>query len=108
MSVKSAKIEADKHKLQDEIALLAACARGDLNEVEKLVDSGVDVNSSDQNRMTALHYAAMHTRDDVIKSLISRGAEVDTADLKEGFSAIHCVIINASQKIARLIIWKVL
>ena len=97
-SVKSAKIEADKHKLQEEIALLAACARGDLNEVEKLVDSGVDVNSSDQNRMTALHYAAMHTRDDVIKSLISRGAEVDTADLMEGFSAIHCVVINASQK----------
>ena len=97
-TVNSAKIEADKHKLQEEIALLAACASGDLNEVEKLVDSGVDVNSSDQNRMTALHYAAMHTRDDIIKSLISRGAEVDTAELKEGFSAIHCVVINASQK----------
>ena len=97
-SKKSAKIEAEKNKLQEKIALLAACARGDLNVVEKLVDSGVDVNSSDQNHMTALHYAAMHTRDDVIKSLISRGAEVDTADLKRGFSAIHWVVINASQK----------
>ena len=97
-SMKSTKIEADKHKVQDEIALLAACARGDLNEVENLVDSGVDVNSSDQNRMTALHYAAMHTRCDVINSLISRGAEVDKADLKVGFSAIHWVVINAFQK----------
>ena len=97
-SKKSAKIEAEKNKLQEKIALLAACARGDLNHVEKLVDSGVDVNSSDQNRMTALHYAAMHTRDDVIKSLISRGAEVDTSDMKCGFSALHWVVINASQK----------
>ena len=97
-SKKSAKMEAERSKLQEEIALLAACARGDLNEVEKLVDSGVDVNSSDKNHMKALHYAAMHTRDDVIKSLISRGAEVDTADLKAGFSAIHWVVINASQK----------
>ena len=97
-SKKSTKIEAEKNKLLEEIALLAACARGDLNEVEKLMDSGVDVNSSDQNHMTALHYAAMHTRDDVIKFLISRGAEVDTADLKGGFSALHWVVINASQK----------
>ena len=97
-SKRTAKMEADISKLQEEISLLAACARGDLNKVEKMVDSGVDVNSSDQNQMTALHYAAMHTRDDVIKSLISRGAEVNTSDLKGGFSAIHWAVINAIPK----------
>ena len=97
-SQRTAKMEAENKKIQEEKALLAACARGDLNKVEKLVDSGVDVNSSDQNQMTALHYAAMHTRDDVIKSLISRGAEVNIDDLKGGFSAIHWVIINATPK----------
>ena len=94
-SLRTAKMEADNKKIQEEKALLAACARGDLRKVEKLVDSGVDVNSSDESQMTALHYAAMQARDDVIKSLISRGAEVNHTDLKGGFSAMHWVVINS-------------
>ena len=92
------KIEAKNKKLQEEKALLAACARGDLSKVEKLVDSGVDVNSSDENQRTALHYAAMYSRDNVIRSLISRGAEVNTTDLTGGFSAVHWVVIKATPK----------
>lgn len=95
---RSAKVEAENKKTQEERALLAACARGDLKKVEKLVDSGVDVNASDKSQMSALHYAAMHARDDVIKSLISRGAEVNTTDLKGGFTAMHWVVINAVPK----------
>ena len=92
---RTAKMEAESKKLQEEKQLLAACARGDLKKVERLVDSGVDVNSADESQMTALHFAAMHARDDVIRSLISRGAEVNTSDLKGGFTAMHWVIINA-------------
>lgn len=94
-SRRTARMEAENKKRQDEKHLLSACARGDLKNVEKLVDCGVDVNSADQNQMSALHYAAMHTRDSVIKSLISRGAEVNIADLKGGFTAMHWVVINA-------------
>ena len=94
----SVKIENDNEKVQKEISLLVACARGDLSEVEKLVDSGVDVNSSNSSKMTALHYAAMHARDDVIKCLISRGAEVNTADMKGGSSAMHWVVNNSVPK----------
>lgn len=88
-------MEADNKKQQDEKLLLSACARGDLKTVERLVDCGVDVNSADQSQMSALHFAAMHARDGVIKSLISRGAEVSMADLKGGFTAMHWVVINA-------------
>ena len=92
---RTVKMEAENKKVQEQKQLLAACARGDLKTVEKLVDSGVDVNSADSNQMTALHYAAMHARDSVIKSLISRGVEVKTADLKGGFTAMHWVVINS-------------
>ena len=99
LSAKStAKVEAEYKKLQEKKALLAACARGDLSQVEKLVDSGVDVNTTDENQMTALHYAAMHARDDVIKYLISRGAQVKKADKKEGFSAMHWVVNSSVPK----------
>ena len=95
---RTARMEAESKKIQEQKALLAASARGDLKKVEQLVDSGVDVNASDSSQMTALHYAAMHARDDVIKSLISRGAEVNATDLKGGFTALHWVVINAVPK----------
>ena len=97
---RTAKMEAESKKRQDEAHLLAACARGDLKKVERLVDCGVDVNTADQHQMTALHYASMHARDQVIKSLISRGAEVNTADLKSGFTAMHWVVFNAEPQYA--------
>ena len=97
-SKKALELEAQEKKVGEENALLAACARGDLSKVERLVDSGVDVNSSDYSKMTALHYAAMHARDDVIKCLISRGAEVNTADMKGGSSAMHWVVNNSVPK----------
>ena len=95
---RTAKMEAESKKMQEQKALLAASARGDLKKVEMLVDSGVDVNASDKSQMSALHYAAMHSRSEVIKSLISRGAEVNATDLKGGFTALHWVVINAVPK----------
>jgi len=94
-SRRSALVEAESEKIQEEKLLLAACARGDLKKVENLVDSGVDVNSADASQMTALHYAAMHARDEVIKLLLSWGAEANATDLKGGFTAMHWVVINA-------------
>ena len=82
----------------EENALLTASARGNLIKVEKLVDSDVDVNSSDSSKMTTLHYAAMHARDCVIQFLISRGAEENTADMKGCSFAIHWVVNNSVPK----------
>ncbi len=94
----SAKMEVQNKKLQEQKTLLAASARGDLKKVEQLVDFGVDVNSSDRSQMSALHYAAMHAREEVIKSLIARGAEVNATDLKGGFTALHWVVMNAAPR----------
>jgi len=94
----SAKLEAHSKKIQEQKTLLAASARGDLKKVEQLVDFGVDVNSSDKTQMSALHYAAMHAREEVIKSLIARGADVNATDLKGGFTALHWVVMNTAPR----------
>ena len=76
-------MEADNKKRQDEKLLLSACARGDLKTVERLVDCGVDVNSADKSQMSALHFAVMHARDHVIKSLsalVRAGCRVNATD----------------------------
>lgn len=87
--------ETEMKMIQEQKELYISAGRGDLKSVEAMVDSGTDVNSADENQQTALHYAAMHRRDEVILSLIDRGADVNATDLKGGFSALHWVVINA-------------
>ena len=88
-------LESELKMAQEQKELCMCAARGDILTVEALVDSGTDVNSVDENQQTALHYAAMHSREEVIDSLIERGADVNATDLKGGFSALHWVVINA-------------
>ena len=90
-----ARLEQELRMAEDQRVLFQAAARGDVEAVQQLVDSGVDANITDENKMTALHHASMHARDGVIKALIDRGADVNASDLKGGFSPLHWVVINA-------------
>lgn len=97
---REAAAEMERKKIAKEQAqLMEAAARGDAEEVETLIDSGVDVNATDGNQMTALHHAAMHARDETIKALLLRGANPNATDLKGGFSPLHWVVINADPQI---------
>ena len=80
--------------------LIAAAASGKVDEVEILVDTGVDVNSTDENLMTPLHHAAKHSRDGVIRALVERGADVNATDLHGGFTPLHWVVINANPQLS--------
>ena len=76
--------------------LFAAVIRGDEETVIRLLENRlVDVNTTDSNHLTALHYAAMHARPNLISLLIHHGADVDAYDTKGGFAPIHWVVINS-------------
>ena len=51
-----------------------ACAAGVLEVVKMLVDTGIDVNEDDGDDSPLLNVAACHSRPDIVKFLISRGA----------------------------------
>ena len=77
--------------------LCAAAQSGEVDYVRDLLDmGGVDPNATDHNQMTALHYAAMHAREEVIKLLVQRGSNPNASDLKGGFTPLHWVIIKAN------------
>ena len=79
----------------DEKEFLAAAARGDLESVLEALRNGVGLDTADANEMTALHHAAKHSRDDVIRCLLDRGADPNVTDLTGGFTPLHWVIINS-------------
>ena len=44
---------------------------------QMLIQAGADVNLSDKNNTTAVYYAAKHGKDEVVQSLIEKGADID-------------------------------
>ena len=61
---------------QNSIELINACKNGDLQTVKTLIRSGADINSEDENRITALMWAAKNGHLEVVKELIKYGADV--------------------------------
>ena len=55
--------------------LCKAVATGNLEEVNRLIKNGVDVNAK-SNGMMPIHYAAKFNRVDIIKALITAGSEI--------------------------------
>lgn len=61
-----------------------AARRGSPNRVQRLIDGGADVNSSDDCYWTPLHYAAASGSTDIVRLLLNSGARID--DVNSGWS----------------------
>jgi len=83
-------------------ALLKAAADGDVRMVEKLLDSGTDVNA-DMGRTTALMEAAARGRESVAEELLRRGANVDAAT-PQGWTPLMVACLKGQGKMARLLL----
>ena len=55
--------------------LCKAVATGNLEEVNRLIKAGVDVNAK-SNGMMPIHYAAKYNRVEIIKALITGGSKI--------------------------------
>ncbi|CAL8088501.1 unnamed protein product [Calicophoron daubneyi] len=62
--------------------LLFACYHGHLRLVETLLDRGSDINATDQNGWTALHWAAQRCHADIVELLLDRGASRSAKDVR--------------------------
>lgn len=60
--------------------LMCLANEGDLEGIEDLLKSGIDVNFSDIDGRTALHIASCQGHRNVVDLLLQRGAAVDTKD----------------------------
>ena len=60
-----------------EFTLLMAAGENEMELVQELINSGVDVNAEDRFGWTALHYATREGYLDLVRYLISQGADIN-------------------------------
>lgn len=76
---------------------------GDMNEVQRLLDQGYDINSKDSAGATPLHYAASGGHLEVVDMLLKRGANVHAQGHLD-YTPLHLAYFNGHLTIiARLV-----
>ncbi|XP_044461224.1 integrin-linked protein kinase 1-like [Mangifera indica] len=72
--------EGDGEDIKPEVRLMYLANERDLEGINELLDSGIDVNFRDIDDRTALHVAACQGFVEVVELLLQRGADVDPKD----------------------------
>ena len=75
--------------LPAEAPVADAAERGDAQELERLLREGADVNASQGDGMTALHWASMNGRTDLVEMLLYAGATVQPSTRLGGYTPLH-------------------
>lgn len=76
---------------------------GNLNEVKRLIISGADINTTDENGMTLLHWAAWAGHTDICKFLLDNGADINVR-CKKGWTPLHWATFNGHIDTCKLLI----
>lgn len=67
--------DINHHTYDDDQPLHVACTRGSLEEATILVENGADINGIGDMGYTPLHYAVASGNSELIKYLLSKGAD---------------------------------
>ena len=79
-----------------------AALRGDSEEVTRLVESGLTVDTEDNRGDTALMYAASANEPAILKYLLSKGANI--GGTRRSYKAIHAAAANGNKHIVELLV----
>ncbi|MEY9722791.1 ankyrin repeat domain-containing protein [Sinorhizobium fredii] len=80
-----------------------AARKGDLDEISQLLSQGVDVNTRDESRETALIEAALSGQTRIAAFLIEANADIEARN-DRGFTALHAAAYSGSVEIAVLLL----
>ena len=82
---------------------LEAARGGDVSMMEKLIGKGVDIQTQDEEKNTALHLAAWHGREEVVPLLLFKGADVHATN-GGGKTALHRAADGGNERIVQLLL----
>lgn len=90
-------------KFQDHIVLLDAIMRKDYDEVERLLIAGITPNSANEDGLTAIHQCCIDDSADLLRLLISYGADVNVCD-NDMWTPLHAAATCANLHICKILI----
>ncbi len=77
----------------------------DPKQVIKVLESGIDINSRDENNATALMYAVTDAPIEIVKLLIDRGADIE-AKAEYGLTALYLASVLKNREAVSLLLEK--
>ncbi|XP_051866136.1 ankyrin-2b isoform X14 [Pristis pectinata] len=84
-------------------SFLRAARAGNLDKVLEYLKGGIDINTSNQNGLNALHLAAKEGHVELVQELLERGAVVDSST-KKGNSALHIASLAGQTDVVRTLV----
>ncbi len=78
---------------ENEMPIHKAARRGNVKEIEQLLDSCAEPDTKDENGRTPLHIAALYGRTEVVKLLLKHGGDVEARD-NNNFSPLYFAALN--------------
>lgn len=97
-----------KHKSKDlkfmsEVMLLDATQRNDIEEVKRLLSSGIRPDIKNHDGFTAVHQSSIDGNNEMLKLLISYGADVNCTD-DDGWTPLHAAAACRRRSIIRTLL----
>ncbi|XVF30743.1 hypothetical protein REPUB_Repub16aG0084800 [Reevesia pubescens] len=93
----------DALKLGDSLCI--AARKGEVRNIQRLIENGAVINGRDQHRWTALHRASFKGRIDAVRMLIENGIDIDSKD-EDGYTALHCAVESGHTEVVELLVKK--
>jgi serine/threonine-protein phosphatase 6 regulatory ankyrin repeat subunit B len=82
--------------------LFQAVKQNDIDQVRKLIASGIDVNMKNGSGQTPLHLASVYNRKAVAELLIKAGVGINVKD-QGGETALHLAAVYYSMDVLKLL-----
>ncbi|KAH9405996.1 hypothetical protein TYRP_014294, partial [Tyrophagus putrescentiae] len=97
-------LSPQSYRLQDQ--LMSAAQTGDVGLLKNLHHQGVNLMGVDENRMTALHHAAMNGHESAVAFLLNAFTPdvVDLADRLRGQTALHHAVMAGHRNISTMLV----
>ncbi|KAG7156325.1 phosphatase 1 regulatory inhibitor subunit 16B-like [Homarus americanus] len=110
---KTAQNEAQKRRRENRksvmfinnVMLLEAAARNDIDEVQALLEAGVNPDSTNEDGLTALHQCCIDDSEEMMRLLVHHGADVNAQD-SEKWTPLHAAATCGHLHLAKFLIAK--
>jgi ankyrin repeat protein len=100
----SSNIKLCQHvKFERAYIFLAACSSEDQDEIDKLLEDGVDINTSNIDGLTALHQSCIDNNLHMVEYLINKNADINCQD-NEGWTPLHAAASCANIHIIKYLL----